>query len=771
VAITTTYTYDPLNQITTVTDHKGNITTNVYDMLGRRVSINNLDRGLVEFTYDLAGNLVEKIDGTLRKAGQAIRYSYQYNRLQGIHYPSSPDVEYHYGEAKGSDNQAGRISKVIDASGTAEYCYGKLGEKEKSIRTMNFLLPGQKAWVFETETAYDYLGRMQWMSYPDGEKVHYVYDKGGAVKSVYGTKFIDRYDYVKQISYDEFGQRVYIKYGNDVETTYTYDPNRRWLTKLYTKNSAGTILQNTGYTFDKVGNVLSLNNAATSTVQTYQYDDLYQLTSAIGTSVDGTKPNTYTQTLSYDTIGNMLKKTSVSQKGLSNNTPLDLNYVLTFQYTGTLPHAASQIGDWTYTYDANGNTIQKKNVVTATIPSTQYFWDEENRLMRVQQNGVNTDFIYDAAGTRTVKCSPQGETLYVSEFYQFQNQDVVTKHIFVGNTRIVSKLSKYNNTSSLHKTDYEGSNIYTYHPDHIGSSNFITDMAGNKFEHLEYTPYGETWIDEGSKLNIIGYRFTGKELDTETGLYYYGARYLDPQSSRWMSVDPALAQYMPEMPLNDAAKQRNANLPGMGGAFNPVNMALYHYAGNNPVKYIDPTGEAYRFSSEDFKSDWAGRFIVWHYLFGSGEEVNISSDPSWAAYMKANKSLRDNVRNIVIREAWSIPDGSIKTINIETSMEIENGESMTGYNYLHGTNKDVGGFRITGTIEKGAFGATTYSLTYQWNDIMDPNLIYSSDIQKAKFAELISFGRAKDYIFRVSWTDESLYIPNSQTYEGWLFDD
>jgi len=191
-----------------------------------------------------------------------------------------------------------------------------------------------------------------------------------------------------------------------------------------------------------------------------------------------------------------------------------------------------------------------------------------------------------------VKCSPQGETLYVSEFYQFQNQDVVTKHIFVGNTRIVPKLSKYNNTSSLHKTDYEGSNIYTYHPDHIGSSNFITDMAGNKFEHIEYTPYGETWIDEGSKVNIIGYRFTGKELDTETGLYYYGARYLDLQSSRWMSVDPILSQYMPEQSLNDEARQKNGKLPGMGGVFNPVNLALYHYSANNPISYVDPDGLA-----------------------------------------------------------------------------------------------------------------------------------------------------------------------------------
>ena len=76
----------------------------------------------------------------------------------------------------------------------------------------------------------------------------------------------------------------------------------------------------------------------------------------------------------------------------------------------------------------------------------------------------------------------------------------------------------------------------------------------------------------------------------ETGLYYYGARYLDPKYSRWLSGDPALNDYIPKAPIDDEAKKHNENLPGMGGVFNVVNLHVYHYAGNNPVKYTDPDG-------------------------------------------------------------------------------------------------------------------------------------------------------------------------------------
>ncbi|MGF7110105.1 RHS repeat domain-containing protein [Treponema pedis] len=165
---------------------------------------------------------------------------------------------------------------------------------------------------------------------------------------------------------------------------------------------------------------------------------------------------------------------------------------------------------------------------------------------------------------------------------------------------------------------------YYYHSDHLGSAQFVTDWKGRQYEHIEYTPYGELWtyksktaklflttynnflakqpgglIEETAPgIDKLPFRFTGKELDEETGLYYYGARYLDPKYSRWLSGDPALGEYIPKAPIDDEAKKHNENLPGMGGVFNVVNLHVYNYAGNNPVKYTDPDGRTDRYMDD-----------------------------------------------------------------------------------------------------------------------------------------------------------------------------
>jgi RHS repeat-associated protein len=91
---------------------------------------------------------------------------------------------------------------------------------------------------------------------------------------------------------------------------------------------------------------------------------------------------------------------------------------------------------------------------------------------------------------------------------------------------------------------------YYYHPDHLGSTSYITDASGEVYQHLEYFAFGETFVEEHSNTNRTPYLFNGKELDDETGLFYYGARYYDPKTSIWASVDPKADKFPGWSPYN-----------------------------------------------------------------------------------------------------------------------------------------------------------------------------------------------------------------------------
>ena len=253
-----------------------------------------------------------------------------------------------------------------------------------------------------------------------------------------------------------------------------------------------------------------------------------------------------------------------------------------------------------------------------------YTWNERNLLAKSSDRNFTVHYRYGDDGQRALKYTDEGrsETLYFNNFFtihiptQDQNNPQglrVHKHIFVGNSRLVTAMTHTDNQGD---NEEQKAKRYYYHSDHLGSAQFVTDWKGRQYEHIEYTPYGELWtyksktamlflttynnflakqpaglIEEvAAGLDKLPFRFTGKELDEETGLYYYGARYLDPKYSRWLSGDPALSDYIPKAPIDDDAKKHNENLPGMGGVFNVVNLHVYHYAGNNPVKYTDPDG-------------------------------------------------------------------------------------------------------------------------------------------------------------------------------------
>jgi RHS repeat-associated protein len=140
---------------------------------------------------------------------------------------------------------------------------------------------------------------------------------------------------------------------------------------------------------------------------------------------------------------------------------------------------------------------------------------------------------------------------------------------------------------------------YYYHSDHLGSTSLITDLDGNVVQHIEYVPFGEVFIEERNNRWNTPYLFNAKELDEETGLYYYGARYYDGRVSLWLGVDPMAEKY-PEM-------------------------SVYAYCLNNPIKFIDPDG-----MSTDVKQNDDGSYTV----------INASNDDDCNVYLADGNGKR-----------------------------------------------------------------------------------------------------------------------------------
>jgi RHS repeat-associated protein len=490
-------------------------------------------------------------------------------------------------------NLKGQAWQVYDQSGLIEnQAYDFKGNVLASTRTLTADYTGTVDWsatpapaldseVFASTAEYDALNRITRELSPHhaglpASEYRPVYDDSGKLAQVELSVRGGPFDtYVRDIAYDAKGQRQSITYGNDITTTYTYDPLTFRLTRLLTvRTSDGASLQDLHYTYDPVGNITDIRDDAQQTVyfqnqqvephSQYRYDALYRLIEATGREHagqagspapdqgwlpvahpnDGNAMRRYSQHYTYDGAGNILQMAhSAGSNGWTRH----------YQYAADSNRLlATTLGNpglpFNETYDYNGHgSMTRMPHLTALI------WDHAEQLRQVDLGGGGSAYyVYDNGGQRVRKVHVHNgatveERIYLNgwEIYRKHTAGQLrlereTLHVMDDQRRIALIETRTVDTQSPNSPPqtlvrYQLSN-------HLGSAALELNAVGEIVSYEEYHPYGTTAYHAGTgavEESPKRYRYTGKERDEETGFSYHGARYFSTSLSRWLNPDPA----------------------------------------------------------------------------------------------------------------------------------------------------------------------------------------------------------------------------------------
>ena len=287
---------------------------------------------------------------------------------------------------------------------------------------------------------------------------------------------------------------------NNVATNYAYDNLSRLQSVLH--QLAASTIDGATYTVDNAGNRTAKTDQRASVTSNYGYDAIYELTSV-------TQGTNTTESYTYDPVGNRLSSLGVS--------PYNVN----------VSNELTSTPSTSYTYDYNGNT-QTKVIGSNT---TSYAWDFENRLSSVTLpgSGGTVTFAYDPFGRRIKKV-----TSTTTSIFAYDGDNLVEETNSSG-----AVVARYEDTQNIDEpvAMLRSSATSYFHADGLGSVTSLSNAAGSIANTYTYDSFGKLTASTGSLVNPFTY--TARESDTETGLYYYRARYYDPNVGRFLSEDPS----------------------------------------------------------------------------------------------------------------------------------------------------------------------------------------------------------------------------------------
>lgn len=543
-----------------------------------------------------------------------------------------------YGEGQANDQQLnlrGKPSAFYDTAGKEQFDeYDLKGNLRRSTRmmakdyknipdwtgaTLDARLEGAD-YTFTAENRYDALNRVIWSRKPDGSVTEPGFNEANLLERVRVTQNGASSLFVKNIDYNEKGRRTRIVYGNDVSTSYNYDRETFRLIKLETRRANNELLQDLRYTYDPSGNITHLEDRAIPTVffgnqivepaAVYTYDALYRLIEATGREHIGQ--------INYGALDNWDDRPFL-KKYNAGDALAWRNYTQNYRYDGTgnileMKHAAGT-GSWTrdYVYESSNNRLKTTQVIGQTytyphhpqhgfitaMPHLQVLnWNFKDELQAVAQQKRSdggtpetTFYVYDAAGERVRKVTEnaanagvtptrKSERLYVGGVEVYREHSGVnsglerlTLHVMDDTRRIalIETRNAVNDGTPPRLVRFQLSN-------HLDSATLELDSLAQIISYEEYYPFGMTsYQATGNQTQTPKrYRYTGKERDDESGLYYHGARYYACWLARWVSADPA-------------------------GLVDWVN--VYSYVRNCPLILNDPNGCQSQPQVNEFESD------------------------------------------------------------------------------------------------------------------------------------------------------------------------